>query len=228
MTDLSSAEAENIRDGLCRTLYSRLFTYIVSRINESIKVKSHRRHHVLGILDIYGFEAFQQNGFEQLLINYANEKLQQMFIENCFKLEQEEYLTEGVEWVQVGFFSNSAICSMIDSSNSGLFSLLDEFTFRNSSGVSNGANSQPLSMDQVYLDEINTILGPHPHYEPSSEHGDDSSGTNPVPIDSFRWGYSNITFKQTKYKHCQHYQHFKNVSHFEHFTPTSQLQFCLF
>ena len=66
-----------------------------------LQVTSHKKPHVLGILDIYGFEAFQHNGFEQLLINYANEKLQQMFIETCFKAEQEEYLSEGVEWAQV-------------------------------------------------------------------------------------------------------------------------------
>ena len=78
------------------------------------QVTTHKKPHVLGILDIYGFEAFQQNGFEQLLINYANERLQQLFIDTSFKAEQEEYLSEGVEWTQVGFFSNAVICQLMD------------------------------------------------------------------------------------------------------------------
>ena len=66
-----------------------------------IQVKTHRKHKALGILDLYGFEAFQQNSFEQFIINYANEKLQQVFIEATLAHEQEEYLSEGVEWTQV-------------------------------------------------------------------------------------------------------------------------------
>ena len=64
-------------------------------------MKTHRKHKVLAILDLYGFEAFLQNGFEQFIINFANEKLQQVFIEVVLKREQEEYLNEGVEFSQV-------------------------------------------------------------------------------------------------------------------------------
>ena len=70
----------------------------------SLQVKTHRKHKALGILDLYGFEAFQQNSFEQFIINYANEKLQQVFIEATLAHEQEEYLSEGVEWTQVPVF----------------------------------------------------------------------------------------------------------------------------
>jgi len=196
VSDLSSVEAENIRDSLCRTLYSRLFTYVVTRINESIKVTSLSRPHVLGILDIYGFEAFQQNGFEQFLINYANEKLQQLFIENWFKREQEEYLAEGVEWSQVGFFSNTVICQLIETSSRGIFSLLDEFSLGHPGPrINNGATNTSTQSwaDQNLLDEMNSSLSSHPHYEPSSGSGDpDGAGdneaevTNPVPSHSFR------------------------------------------
>ena len=116
-----------------------------------IQVKTHRKHKALGILDLYGFEAFQQNSFEQFIINYANEKLQQVFIEATLAHEQEEYLSEGVEWTQVlmsfhfhyhrlllsllpfffsllyalfnnqvGFFTNSVICQLVDQSSLGL------------------------------------------------------------------------------------------------------------
>ena len=141
-----------------------------------LQVTSHKKPHVLGILDIYGFEAFQHNGFEQLLINYANEKLQQMFIETCFKAEQEEYLSEGVEWaqvspdwsaesrdhhnrlrlVQVGFFSNSVICALLDGPGRGVFSLLDESS---AAAVSNGAsNSNNGNLaQQIFLARPNKI-----------------------------------------------------------------------
>ena len=72
-----------------------------------MQVKTHRKHKALGILDLYGFEAFQQNSFEQFIINYANEKLQQVFIEATLAHEQEEYLSEGVEWTQVPVFDTS-------------------------------------------------------------------------------------------------------------------------
>lgn len=83
-----------------------MFTYIVSRINDAIdptKTKSSNsaEHKVIGVLDIYGFEIFEENSFEQLCINYCNEKLQQLFIELVLKQEQEEYKREGIEWQQV-------------------------------------------------------------------------------------------------------------------------------
>ena len=135
----------------------------------------------MGILDIYGFEAFQQNGFEQFIINYANEKLQQVFIETSFKKEQEEYLSEGVEWIQVGFFSNSVICQLMEQSSSGVFSLCDEF-----SGQVNGATLRE-ETDMAFLTEMNARLCSHPHYEQSQiENGEERNVANPVPADSFR------------------------------------------
>ena len=149
-----------------------------------MQVKTHRKHNLLGILDIYGFEAFQHNGFEQFIINYANEKLQQLFIDICFKAEQEEYLSEGVEWVQVGFFSNSVICQLMEQSSCGVFSLCDEF-----SGPLTGANIT--TEEETFLQEMNSRLASHPHYEPSERGpGEDGEGgppaANPVPADSFR------------------------------------------
>ena len=89
-----------------QAIYDRLFTYIVSRINDAIdpqktKGSSSAEHKVIGVLDIYGFEIFEENSFEQLCINYCNEKLQQLFIELVLKQEQEEYKREGIEWQQV-------------------------------------------------------------------------------------------------------------------------------
>jgi myosin-1 len=66
-----------------------------------LQVKTHRKHKVLGILDIYGFEAFEQNGFEQLIINFSNEKVQQLVIDWAFRQEQEDIVQQGLEWTQV-------------------------------------------------------------------------------------------------------------------------------
>ena len=132
-------------------------------------------------MDIYGFEAFQHNGFEQFIINYANEKLQQVFIDICFKVEQEEYLSEGVEWTQVGFFSNSVICQLIEQSSSGVFSVCDEFSAKLLAAVSTS------TLDQSFLTELSSRLRSHPHYESNTpENGEERNLTNPVPADSFR------------------------------------------
>ena len=80
-------QAEATRDALAKGLYSRLFDFLVKRVNEAMDVTNHQGL-TLGILDIYGFEIFKKNGFEQFCINYVNEKLQQIFIELTLKAEQ--------------------------------------------------------------------------------------------------------------------------------------------
>lgn len=88
-----------------QAIYARLFTWIVNKVNSAIDPKSggkkHSKNKVIGVLDIYGFEIFDENSFEQLCINYCNEKLQQLFIELVLKQEQEEYERESIEWTQV-------------------------------------------------------------------------------------------------------------------------------
>ena len=88
-----------------QAMYDRLFTWIVRYINSKLGVNITRKHDstVIGVLDIYGFEIFDNNSFEQLCINYCNEKLQQLFIELVLKQEQEEYKREGIEWVHVRY-----------------------------------------------------------------------------------------------------------------------------
>ncbi|XP_050702341.1 unconventional myosin-Ia-like [Eriocheir sinensis] len=98
LAELSAAEATRTRDALCRALYSRLFTWVVARVNEAIKVKTLGRRKVLGILDIFGFEMQELNSFEQLVINFCNEKLHQVLTEVTLRQVQEDYLREGLEW----------------------------------------------------------------------------------------------------------------------------------
>lgn len=93
---LNQEQATYTRDALAKALYARLFDYLVESINKAIQ-KPHEEFSV-GVLDIYGFEIFQRNGFEQFCINFVNEKLQQIFIELTLKAEQEEYVQEGIKW----------------------------------------------------------------------------------------------------------------------------------
>ena len=79
-----------------------------------------------GVLDIYGFEVFDNNSFEQFCINYCNERLQQLFIELVLKQQQDEYEREGIEWVHIDYFNNQIICDLIDQPHRGILALMDE------------------------------------------------------------------------------------------------------
>ena len=106
-------EANNSRDALAKALYSRMFDWLVNRINKSISDNTTEFN--IGVLDIYGFEIFQNNSFEQLCINFVNEKLQQIFIELTLKSEQEEYQREGIKWENILFFNNKPCVDLIES-----------------------------------------------------------------------------------------------------------------
>jgi myosin I len=123
---LRKAEAEYTREALAKGLYGRLFDWLVLHINKSIEMDE--AGFVIGVLDIYGFEIFGTNSFEQMCINYTNEKLQQVFIELTLKAEQEEYNREGIEWEPVAYFNNQPCVELIDKHPIGIFSLLNEET----------------------------------------------------------------------------------------------------
>ncbi|DBA99721.1 TPA: hypothetical protein ACH3X3_012272, partial [Trebouxia sp. C0006] len=106
-----------------------LFKWLVDRINAALSVGKKKTETSLSILDIYGFECFKENSFEQLCINYANERLQQQFNKHLFKLEQEVYASEGVDWTTVEFEDNQECLDLIEArppKSVGILSLLDE------------------------------------------------------------------------------------------------------
>ncbi|NXH62586.1 MYO1A protein, partial [Rhabdornis inornatus] len=154
LTTLTVPQGYYGRDALAKNIYSRLFDWLVNRINASIQVKSDEQRKVMGVLDIYGFEIFQDNGFEQFIINYCNEKLQQIFILMTLKEEQEEYVREGIQWTPVEFFDNSIICNLIENNTSGILAMLDEECLR--PGVVN---------EDTFLTKLNQLLAKHKHYE---------------------------------------------------------------
>ncbi|RHN80100.1 putative myosin ATPase [Medicago truncatula] len=113
------------RDGLAKTLYSRLFDWLVQKINISIGQDSNSKW-LIGVLDIYGFESFQTNSFEQFCINFTNEKLQQHFNQHVFNMEQEEYTKEGIDWSYLEFVDNQDVLDLIEKKPGGIIALLDE------------------------------------------------------------------------------------------------------
>ncbi|XP_040912498.1 unconventional myosin-Ib isoform X5 [Toxotes jaculatrix] len=155
-TTLNVAQAYYARDALAKNLYSRLFSWLVTRINESIKAQTKTRHKVMGVLDIYGFEIFEDgdNSFEQFIINYCNEKLQQIFIELTLREEQEEYVREGIEWTNIEYFNNAIICDLIENNQNGILAMLDEECLRPGTVT-----------DETFLDKLNTVCAEHQHFE---------------------------------------------------------------
>uniref|UniRef100_A0A8C7Y559 Unconventional myosin-Id n=1 Tax=Oryzias sinensis TaxID=183150 RepID=A0A8C7Y559_9TELE len=154
----TTQEASYGRDALAKAMYERLFCWIVGRINDIIEVKNydvkvHGKNTVIGVLDIYGFEIFQNNSFEQFCINYCNEKLQQLFIQLVLKQEQEEYQREGIPWKHIDYFNNQIIVDLVEQQHKGIFAVLDEACM-NVGKVT----------DEVFLQGLNGKLAKHAHF----------------------------------------------------------------
>uniref|UniRef100_A0A8P4G5K7 Myosin IHa n=1 Tax=Dicentrarchus labrax TaxID=13489 RepID=A0A8P4G5K7_DICLA len=141
------------RDALAKAIYGQTFTWLVNRINESMENKDPSRKTVIGLLDIYGFEVFYVNSFEQFCINYCNEKLQQLFIQLTLKAEQEEYEAEDIEWEPVQFFNNKIICDLVEERHRGIISILDEECLRPGDAT-----------DLTFLERLEDKMGNHPHF----------------------------------------------------------------
>ncbi|RYR03103.1 hypothetical protein Ahy_B06g081929 isoform B [Arachis hypogaea] len=113
------------RDALAKIVYARLFDWLVDKINSSIGQDTDSKS-LIGVLDIYGFESFNINSFEQFCINLTNEKLQQHFNQHVFKMEQEEYKKEEIDWSYIEFVDNQDILDLIEKKPGGIIALLDE------------------------------------------------------------------------------------------------------
>ncbi|KAM9408473.1 unconventional myosin-IXAa isoform 2-T2 [Pholidichthys leucotaenia] len=124
------AEAGTVRDSMAKSLYSALFDWIVFRINHALlnikDLEETTKILSIGVLDIFGFEDFENNSFEQFCINFANERLQHYFNQHIFKLEQEEYRAEGISWRNIDYIDNTGCINLISKKPTALFHLLDE------------------------------------------------------------------------------------------------------
>ncbi|KAJ0725452.1 putative myosin ATPase [Helianthus annuus] len=122
---LDPLSASFSRDGLAKTIYCRLFDWLVNKINVSIGQDATSKC-LIGVLDIYGFESFKNNSFEQFCINFTNEKLQQHFNQHVFKAEQEEYKKEAINWSYIEFVDNQDVLDLLEKKPGGIIALLDE------------------------------------------------------------------------------------------------------
>ncbi|XP_067446055.1 unconventional myosin-Va-like isoform X1 [Thunnus thynnus] len=149
---ISKMNAVNGRDALAKHIYARLFSWIVGSINNALK-SAVKQHSFIGVLDIYGFETFDVNSFEQFCINYANEKLQQQFNLHVFKLEQEEYMKEQIPWTLIDFYDNQPCINLIEA-KLGVLDLLDEEC------------KMPKGSDDTWAQKMyNTLLKQNAHFD---------------------------------------------------------------
>ncbi|CEP08007.1 hypothetical protein [Parasitella parasitica] len=153
---LNITQANSVRDALAKSIYERLFEWIVTRINVSLKARGDVRY-TIGVLDIYGFEIFDNNNFEQLCINYVNEKLQQIFIELTLKAEQDEYVREQIEWTPIKFFDNKVVCDLIEAKRPpGIFAALNDACAT--------AHADPEAADNSFVQRLG-FLSSNPYFE---------------------------------------------------------------
>ncbi|XP_048250149.1 myosin-IIIb-like isoform X2 [Haliotis rufescens] len=178
----SKQQAEDARDAMAKTLYGRLFGWIVNKINcllapeEDIPPDEVRE---IGILDIFGFEHFELNSFEQACINLANEQLQFFFNEHIFKMEQEEYIREGIDWKEIKFVDNKPLLDMFLTKPIGLLALLDE------------ESMFPKATDQTYVEKITSHFKKNQYFGASQQTRSVNFSVNhyagKVEYDATRW-----------------------------------------
>ncbi|EMC94973.1 hypothetical protein BAUCODRAFT_73113 [Baudoinia panamericana UAMH 10762] len=154
---MNIAQATATRDALAKGIYTNMFDWIVQRVNQSLRARGALAHSI-GILDIYGFEIFERNSFEQLCINYVNEKLQQIFIQLTLKTEQEEYEREQIQWTPIKYFDNKVVCELIEEKRPpGVFAALNDACAT--------AHADPAAADQTFVQRLNALSG-NPNFAP--------------------------------------------------------------
>ncbi|XP_063624538.1 myosin heavy chain, muscle isoform X42 [Cydia splendana] len=145
-------QVTNSVGALCKGVFDRLFKWLVKKCNETLDTKQ-KRQHFIGVLDIAGFEIFDYNGFEQLCINFTNEKLQQFFNHHMFVLEQEEYTREGIHWEFIDFGMDLLACIDLIEKPMGILSILEE------------ESMFPKATDQTFVEKLNNNhLGKSPPF----------------------------------------------------------------
>ncbi|XP_047908233.2 myosin-IIIb-like isoform X1 [Anser cygnoides] len=150
-------QAEDARDSIAKVAYGRVFGWIVSKINELLaeNVDPEVELREIGILDIFGFENFAVNRFEQLCINLANEQLQHFFNHHIFQLEQAAYREEELPWETITFNNNEPILNLLLAKPLGLLSLLDE------------QSAFPQATDKTFVDKLNSSFKGNLHFQPA-------------------------------------------------------------
>ncbi|XP_051752922.1 unconventional myosin-VIIa isoform X2 [Ctenopharyngodon idella] len=165
---LTSAQAVDGRDAFVKAIYGRMFVWVVEKINSAVyKPPPDDPKHIrlsIGLLDIFGFENFNNNSFEQLCINYANEQLQQFFVKHVFKLEQMEYAREDIVWKNIEFNDNQRTLDVLAIKPLNVLALIDE------------ESHFPKGTDATMLNKINQVHGKGDIYIPPKNNHDTQFG----------------------------------------------------
>uniref|UniRef100_A0A1B6CKI8 Myosin-VIIa n=1 Tax=Clastoptera arizonana TaxID=38151 RepID=A0A1B6CKI8_9HEMI len=158
VSTLSREQSVDVRDAFVKGIYGRLFILIVNKINNAIYRPKGATRTSIGVLDIFGFENFHTNSFEQFCINFANENLQQFFVQHIFKLEQEEYNLEHINWQHIEFVDNQDALDLIAIKQLNIMALIDE------------ESKFPKGTDQTMLAKLHKTHGSHRNYlKPKSD-----------------------------------------------------------
>ncbi|XP_078115998.1 unconventional myosin-VIIb [Sander vitreus] len=144
---LTSAQAVDGRDAFVKAIYGRLFLWVVDKINAAVYKPPEDSQQSIGLLDIFGFENFTKNSFEQLCINFANEQLQQFFVKHVFKLEQEEYARENIVWKKIDYKDNQCTLDVLANKPLNMLALIDE------------ESNFPKGTDTTLLQKMNQVHG---------------------------------------------------------------------
>lgn len=153
---LNSVQAIAVKDALAKAIYNNMFDWIVDRVNVSLQAFPGADKSI-GILDIYGFEIFEHNSFEQICINYVNEKLQQIFIQLTLKSEQDTYAREKIKWTPIKFFDNKVVCDLIEAKRPpGIFAAMNDSVAT--------AHADSDAADQAFAQRLN-LFTTNPHFE---------------------------------------------------------------
>lgn len=153
---LNQVQATAVKDALAKAIYNNLFEWIVERVNISLQAFPGADKSI-GILDIYGFEIFEHNSFEQICINYVNEKLQQIFIQLTLKSEQETYEREQIKWTPIKYFDNKIVCDLIEAKRPpGIFAAMNDSVAT--------AHADSNAADQAFSQRLN-LFSSNPHFE---------------------------------------------------------------
>ncbi|XP_061726561.1 unconventional myosin-Va isoform X2 [Cydia pomonella] len=150
VSQMDTKRAAFARDALAKRMYGELFAWLVKCVNRALETEQNKNHFI-GVLDIYGFETFEINSFEQFCINYANEKLQQQFNSHVFKLEQDEYIKEEISWKMIDFYDNQPCIDLIED-RLGVLALLDEQC------------RVPQGSDQGFVAKLHESCHKYPHF----------------------------------------------------------------
>lgn len=167
LIEVNQSEATELRDSMAKIMYARMFKWIIEKVNAAIAgehTNSKRKLNFIGLLDIFGFEIFDYNCFEQLCINYANEKLQQHFNNYMFQNEQQEYLKEGLDIAHIKFKDNKKCIDLIEKQSSkfpSIFSLLDDFSLLNK----NNPGKRASNLIDDLLERFDCSLMNNEHFE---------------------------------------------------------------